>query len=149
MMEVDEVLRDISLESGEMKQYTKVFVVSREKFVEAVERIVESFGKDKVFVSTYVAIDRPDQKVIELNLFLTILGEKYVVCLRTSVPRDDPRIKSIVNILPSALVGELEIHDLFGVVFEGNPHIKRPVFAPEDVVKQGIYPLRKDFRLRG
>ncbi len=146
-MEFEQVLKDFAAGFEEIKCNTKVFTVPRDRFVEAVKKVVETFGRDKVFVSTYVAVDRPDQRVIELDIFLIVLGKREVLCIRTTLPREDPRIGSVVNMLPSALVGELEIHDLFGVVFEGNPYLRRPVFAPEEIAEKGVYPLRKDYRL--
>jgi Ni,Fe-hydrogenase III large subunit/Ni,Fe-hydrogenase III component G len=69
------------------------------------------------------------------NAFLTIQVE---------VPKENPKIQTINDIAPSATLHELEVSDLLGVVFEGNPrsgHLVLPETWPE-----GIYPLRKDFK---
>jgi formate hydrogenlyase subunit 5 len=69
------------------------------------------------------------------NAFLTI---------RAEVPRDNPKIQTIIDIIPGAVFHELEVSDLFGVVFEGNQlpgHFVLSEYWPE-----GVYPLRKDVK---
>ena len=63
------------------------------------------------------------------------------VFLKTRVPRDDPRIESVVHLWPSANWQEREVFDLFGIVFEGHPDLRR-ILLPDDWVG---YPLRKDY----
>ncbi|MEM1833075.1 MAG: NADH-quinone oxidoreductase subunit C [Desulfurococcaceae archaeon] len=43
--------------------------------------------------------------------------------------------------------GECETHDLLGVVFKGNPYLKRGFFVPKDIVDLKEYPLRKDSKV--
>jgi len=65
-----------------------------------------------------------------------------LVNLFMEVPRDDPRVESICDVFPSADYLEREMHDLFGVIFEGNPWMgKRFLLAPDSPEN----PLRKDF----
>ncbi len=69
------------------------------------------------------------------NAFLTIQAE---------VPKEHPKIATVNAIAPSATLHELEVADLLGVMFEGNPssgHFVLPETWPE-----GIYPLRKDVK---
>ena len=69
------------------------------------------------------------------NAFLTVQAE---------VPKENPTIQTINDIAPSATLHELEVSDLLGVVFEGNPrsgHLVLPETWPE-----GIFPLRKDVK---
>lgn len=65
--------------------------------------------------------------------------------LKAPVPEDDPRIASVCELWKSALWGEREAHDMFGVEFEGNPDLRR-LLMPADF---SGFPLRKDFPLRG
>ncbi len=46
------------------------------------------------------------------NAFLTIKAE---------VPKDNPKIQTIIDIIPGAVFHEMEVTDLLGVVFEGHP----------------------------
>jgi Ni,Fe-hydrogenase III component G len=67
------------------------------------------------------------------NAFLTI---------RAEVPKDNPKIQTISDIVPGAVFHEMEVSDLLGVVFEGHPSPGRLVLAEN--WPQGVYPLRKD-----
>jgi NADH:ubiquinone oxidoreductase subunit C len=57
--------------------------------------------------------------------------------------RKDPHIDTITTITRSAWWIEREIHELFGVKFDGNKDL-RPLLLGDDWPK-GVYPLRKDF----
>jgi len=143
----EEVLKDVAKRVVEVKPNRKGFVVERERFREAVERLLRAYGEERVFVSTVVGVDRPQDGVIEVDYFINIIGLPQMIFLRVELPRDDPRMPTAVDLLPSAHIGEAEAHDLLGIVFEGNPHLKRPVFAPDEIVEKGLYPLRKDVQV--
>jgi NADH/F420H2 dehydrogenase subunit C len=61
------------------------------------------------------------------------------------VSEQAPTVPSIVDLWPNADWAEREVFDLFGVIFEGHPNLKR-VQMPYDW--EG-HPLRKDYPLRG
>jgi formate hydrogenlyase subunit 5 len=69
------------------------------------------------------------------NAFLTI---------RAEVPKENPKIQTITDIIPGALFHELEVSDLLGVVFEGNPRLGH--FVLTENWPEGVYPLRKDVK---
>jgi len=54
-----------------------------------------------------------------------------------------PRIDTITTVTRSAWWIEREIHELFGVEFDGNSDL-RPLLLPDDWPK-GVYPMRKNF----
>lgn len=71
----------------------------------------------------------------------------FVVSLAAALPREDPRVASVVPVMPAAALYEREAHDLVGVTFEGHPGLARLLLHegwPEDE-----HPLRKDWRPRG
>ena len=57
--------------------------------------------------------------------------------------KDNPCIDTITNVTKAAWWIEREIHELFGVEFEGNVDL-RPLLLPDDWPK-GVYPMRKSF----
>jgi NADH-quinone oxidoreductase subunit C len=65
--------------------------------------------------------------------------------VKTRVGTDDPRVPSIVDVHPGANFQEREVFDMFGVVFEGHPDLRR-ILMPEDY--EG-YPQRRDFPIGG
>lgn len=56
--------------------------------------------------------------------------------------RNAPHVPSVVSVFKSAYFDECEIYDLFGVVFDKNPNLKR-LLMPKGW--EG-YPLRKDYK---
>jgi NADH-quinone oxidoreductase subunit C len=77
------------------------------------------------------------------QLFSLGLGHRFEVKAR--VPEDDPSAPSVVDLWKSALWGEREAYDMYGVEFEGNPDLRR-LLMPEDYPG---FPLRKDYPLQG
>jgi NADH-quinone oxidoreductase subunit C len=65
--------------------------------------------------------------------------------VRTRVGVDDPRLPTVVDLHPTANFQEREVYDMFGVVFEGHPDMRR-ILMPEDY--EG-YPQRRDFPMGG
>ena len=65
--------------------------------------------------------------------------------VRTRVGVDDPRLPTIVDLHPTANFQEREVYDMFGVVFDGHPDLRR-ILMPEDY--EG-YPQRRDFPMGG
>src|SRR5580704_3365822 len=61
------------------------------------------------------------------------------------VSGDTPTVPSVTDLWPSADWAEREVYDLFGIVFEGHPNLRR-VQMPYDW--EG-HPLRKDYPMRG
>lgn len=58
------------------------------------------------------------------------------------IDRNSPHMHSVVSIYKSSYFEECEIYDLFGIVFDKNPNLKR-LYMPKGWVG---YPLRKDYK---
>jgi len=65
--------------------------------------------------------------------------------LKARVHTEEPTIASVVDLFPTANHQEREVYDMFGVVFEGHPDLRR-ILMPEDY--EG-YPQRRDFPVGG
>lgn len=61
--------------------------------------------------------------------------------VKVFLPREDARVPSVYWIWKTADWHERETFDMFGIVFEGHPNLKR-ILMPEDWVG---WPLRKDY----
>jgi NADH-quinone oxidoreductase subunit C len=70
--------------------------------------------------------------------------QKLHLFLKTRISRKKPELKSVTVIFESAEPYEREIHELFGVHFEGHPRLI-PLFLERDYE---IPPFRKDFDTR-
>ncbi len=62
--------------------------------------------------------------------------------VRAKVERPSPKVETIMNIYPGAKYYERDVHEFFGVVFEGNPDSNKQLFLEN---WDDIPPLRKDF----
>ena len=78
----------------------------------------------------------------------------YQLLSRTRVDRlgvkcrmgaENPEVPTITDLFPGASFDERETYDMFGVVFGGNPDLRR-ILMPEDYVG---HPLRRDFPMGG
>lgn len=61
--------------------------------------------------------------------------------VKVFLPRNDPRVPSVYWIWKTADWQERETYDMYGIIYEGHPNLKR-LLMPEDWVG---YPLRKDY----
>ncbi|HET9125531.1 MAG TPA: NADH-quinone oxidoreductase subunit C [Solirubrobacteraceae bacterium] len=65
--------------------------------------------------------------------------------VKARVSTEDPRMPSIVDLFPGANWPEREVYDMFGVVFDGHPDMRR-ILMPEDF--EG-FPQRRDYPVGG
>ena len=71
-------------------------------------------------------------------------AHRTVLTLVVEIPREKAKAPTVSDLLPPAGIYERQIHDLFGIVFEGHPNLKRIILNedwPEDE-----FPLRKDWK---
>ncbi len=92
-------------------------------------------------LSIATGIDTRDGIEILYHFSLDEAGTYYSI--KTVIPKDDPKIKSIAPFLPAANWIEREIHELLGVDFVGHPNLK-PLLTAE-TWPSDLYPLRRDY----
>ncbi len=85
-------------------------------------------GQDLVsFYHLIKIVDNPDRpEEVRVKVFL---------------PREDPRVPSVYWIWKTADWQERETYDMYGIIYEGHPNLKR-ILMSEDWVG---WPLRKDY----
>lgn len=69
------------------------------------------------------------------------IAQPEEVRIKVFVPRSEPKIPSVYWIWKGADFQERESFDMYGIVYEGHPNLKR-ILMPEDWVG---WPLRKDY----
>jgi len=113
------------------------------------------FLKDAGFnhLSLLSAVDWIEDDCFELCFILTsymqnddeVTGRQRLhIILKTRIPREKPQFKTVIGIFPNAEPYEREIHELFGIKFEGHPRLIPLLLERE----YEIPPFRKDFDTR-
>lgn len=73
------------------------------------------------------------------------LASQHRIRIKTFVEEENPKLPTVSNVWTTANWHERETYDMFGIVFEGHPDLRR-MYLPEEFEH---YPLRKDFPLMG
>ncbi|MCD6261256.1 MAG: NADH-quinone oxidoreductase subunit C [Thaumarchaeota archaeon] len=147
MSKEEEILEKIKEKFGNkvkdmtIKRSRRIFAETDMKNLKEILR----YAKDELgfdHISTITGRDLGE----ELELIYHIAYQNAIeLSIKTKIPKENPRITTIVDLYPSAGIYEREVHDLLGVVFEGNPDLS-PLLLPDNWPK-GVYPLRKDVTL--
>ena len=117
-----------------------VLVLAPADLLGIVQRLKSEFGFDLFLDVT--AVDWPGQTPrFEVVYHFYSTAHRVRVRLKTRVPEADPAVESLVPLYGSAHYMERECHDMYGIVFRGNPDL-RPILLYEGFVG---HPLRKDY----
>ncbi len=98
------------------------------------------------FLSDLCGVDMftPEKRFLVVYNLLS-LKTRHRIRVKTFVEEDDPKVPTVTSLWGTANAHERETFDMFGIVFEGHPDLRR-VYMPEDFE---YHPLRKDFPLMG
>ena len=102
--------------------------------------------KGFTFLASVHGVDYyPDEP--RLGVLYELLDMESVdrITVKARVHTEAPTLPSVVDMFPTADHQEREVYDMFGVVFEGHPDLRR-ILMPEDY--EG-YPQRRDFPMGG
>lgn len=89
------------------------------------------------------AVSRPERFAVVYQL--TSLEHGARLRVKTFIPENDCRVASVSDLWAAALWGEREVYDMYGVLFDGHPDLRR-ILMPDDY---DGHPLRKDYPLKG
>ena len=101
-------------------------------------------------VQSVSGVDYPSDNEMEVVYHIGSYTKKdmrdVVIALASRIPRDHPKIQSLIDIWPGVEYDERETHEMLGIIFEGHPRLEH-LLLPEDW--DDIPPLRKDFKNPG
>jgi len=115
------------------------FGVPRERLVDLCRWLRDNPEFDMSYLSFVSAIDWPDR--FEMVYHLTSVNRRHGVTLKTPISKERPSVPSVVDVWSGADWHEREAYDLFGIVFEGHPDLRRIMMSAD---WKG-HPLRKDY----
>ena len=98
------------------------------------------------FLASVHGVDHyPEEPRLGVVYELLDMGRVDRITVKLRVPVDAPQVESVTADWPTADHQEREVYDMFGVVFEGHPDLRR-ILMPEDY--EG-HPQRRDFPIGG
>jgi NADH-quinone oxidoreductase subunit C len=103
-------------------------------------------GKGFGFMASLHGVDYyPDEPRFGVHYELLDMREVDRITVKARVPLDAPVLPSVTPDWATANFQEREVYDMFGVLFEGHPDLRR-ILMPEDY--EG-FPQRRDFPVGG
>ena len=131
---------------GEQIAYGELTItVERESIVEVVTVLREDPELEFVSFIDIAGVDYP-QRELRFDVVYHFLSPRKNARIRVKLATDeDSAVPSITDVFPAATWFEREAYDLYGILFSGNPDLRRIL---TDYGFRG-YPLRKDFPTTG
>ncbi len=87
----------------------------------------------------------PDEPRLGVHYQLLSMERRDRLNVKLRVSADEPHVPTVVDLWPTANFQEREVYDMFGVVFDGHPDMRR-ILMPEDY--EG-HPQRRDYPMGG
>ena len=122
------------------------FVVSAERLIDVLTALKNSgfdYLADLAGIDYLHYLGATDRYGVVYCLANTETAER--VTIKTHANDPDPMLPSAYSLWKGADWMEREVYDMFGVVFDGHPDLRR-ILMPEEFA---AFPLRKDYPLRG
>src|SRR5215831_5760220 len=117
-----------------------VVTVAPTAVLDTARRLASEFAFDLLLDVT--AVDWPERTPRFDVVYHFYSTKAFVrVRLKTGVSSEEPVVDSLVSLYGSARFAERECHDMYGILFHGNPDL-RPILLYEGFVG---HPLRKDY----
>ncbi len=149
MTSLNDLIKEIQASKiqAKMESQNRLSITVEKEKLREIATMLKSKGLDHVVSVT--GMDYMEESKFEVVYHLSSYSDKdltsVIVALRTSTKYEDPRIPSLYPIYESAWTGERETYETLGIFFEGHPDMRR-MFLPEDF--EGVYPLRKSFKIK-
>jgi NADH-quinone oxidoreductase subunit C len=138
-------LPEAVLETGRFREETTL-KIRPEDILSVCRLLRDEPGCDFDYLVDLCGVDHlPREPRFEVVYHLRSLKTREFLRLKVPLPGSPPRISSVFSVWKAADWMEREAFDLYGIVFEGHPDLRRILLTPE---WEG-HPLRKDYPLRG
>lgn len=148
---LEEIAELVSLALGELQLTSSISVgdlaitVHRDNIVDVMMRLRDHTTLDFNCFIDLCGVDYPSrQERFEVVYHLLSMAQNARIRIKISTDEDNP-VQSIVDVFPAANWYERETFDMYGILFDGHPDLRRIL---TDYGFEG-YPLRKDFPLSG
>ncbi|HZY81428.1 MAG TPA: NADH-quinone oxidoreductase subunit C [Cyclobacteriaceae bacterium] len=121
----------------------QTIAVDPKKLITVAENLLRSSQTYFDQLSCVTGIDNGvEAKTMEVIYHLYSIPYNFSVALKVILPRENPVVPTLSSVWKSANWMERETFDMYGIVFEGHPDLRR-ILMPAD---WDGYPLRKDYK---
>ncbi|MBI4429341.1 MAG: NADH-quinone oxidoreductase subunit C [Ignavibacteriales bacterium] len=135
----------VPLETTEFRDELTV-VVPKENIVEVCKFLKDDPDLEFDLLADLCGFDQytPSQRFGVVYNLLS-LKKKHRIRLKTFTDEENAKVPTVSSVWSTANWHERETYDMFGIVFEGHPDLRR-MYMPDEFEH---HPLRKDFPLMG
>jgi len=120
------------------------FETGRENIIDILDYLKHDTELQFIYLTDITAIHYPEQeKPIGVIYHLHSLRNNVRVRVKVFLPSEDYHIATATNLWNGANWMERETYDLFGVIFDGHPDLRR-ILNVDDMT---AFPMRKEFPL--
>lgn len=121
------------------------FSTAREQIVPLIQYLKDHRTLQFIFLTDITAVHYPDSPGREFCVVyhLHSLVNNFRVRIKVYLSEDDPHIPTLVHLFAGANWMERETFDLFGLIFDGHPDLRRILNMEE----MDYHPMRKQYPL--
>jgi len=137
LVQVGKYAEEAGTKVNPLRKNESLVEVSQDRLKEFVNHLVNDSHVRHLM--TITGLDLGQNLAITYNFAL----ERDKIHVRTTVPKTKPQALSIVDIVPGAILYEMELHDMFGIDFIGNPWKDQKLLLPDEWPADLAPPLLK------
>jgi membrane-bound hydrogenase subunit beta len=124
-------------------QFTHIWMrVDKSIFKDAVKHLMTIEEYPHLAVVSGYDMGETIDLVYHFSIYFSERGKELSLNMTVELPKSEPEIETITDLIPGALITEQEKQEMLGIKVKGIPKDKR-AFVSDDFPK-GMYPWRKD-----
>lgn len=134
---VEQALHPVTINKLAPTERFHIYQVSPDNISEALNLLTSKVKVRRL--STITGQDAGDG----IQLDYQFSESNQIITVRTLVAKNTLTIESCIPIIPGAILYEMEIHDMLGITFHGNPWMDRKLLLPDNYPADMPPPLLK------
>jgi membrane-bound hydrogenase subunit beta len=125
LQQIDRLAAEANTKSIQLREGETIIELDQNQLKNFIKRLVTETPARHL--STITGLDLGQN----VGIIYHFWHERNMIHVKTFVPKEKPVALSIVEIVPGAILYEMEIHDMLGVEFIGNPWMDRKLLLPD------------------
>ena len=140
LQQIENLAAETNAKTAQLRKGETIVEVDQSQLKNFVNRLISETSARNL--STITGLDLGQS----IGIIYHFWYERNTIHVKTFVPNTAPTALSIVDIIPGAILYEMEIHDMFGVTFTGNPWMDKKLLLPDNWPSDLPPPLLKNAR---